>query len=67
MSRLTAGDAGPSCSSRQSVAIERSVSTRFYSFELGGKLSGLVRERRAAGDYTLERVDRAGVWVDDPA
>jgi hypothetical protein len=30
------------------------------------RLSGLVREIQEADGFTLERVDRAGVWVDDP-
>lgn len=44
------------------------MSTRFYSFRLdGGARSGLVRQVEDDEGVTLERVDRLGAWVDDPA
>ena len=43
------------------------MATNYFAFELGDTLSGLIREHRAPDNYTLERVDRAGDWVDDPA
>ena len=42
--------------------------TDYFAFELDdGTQSGLVRQVREDETLTLERVNRAGVWVDDPA
>lgn len=43
------------------------MATSYYTFELDdGARTGLVRELLDDAGYTLERVDRAGDWVDDP-
>jgi hypothetical protein len=40
----------------------------YFTFELDDRTrSGLVRETLDDEGHTLERVDRAGDWVDDPA
>jgi predicted YcjX-like family ATPase len=43
------------------------MATTYFTFELDdGSRTGLVRHTRDDEGLTLERVDRAGDWIDDP-
>jgi hypothetical protein len=43
------------------------VTVEFFTFDVNGRQTGLIRKVEADQQLWYERIDAAGTWIDDPS